>query len=191
MREFFLLCCLLFSVITNYAQNEWFISFGKTTDEVKNYLSSKDYFRLIKEDPEMGRVLAILDEGNQVEYVFQADKLFATSMRKEYASKTEAKVRMQNCLEYMDAISKEDVVRSTDGPTICYTASAKKRIVKLFVMNDASSKDGAQVLQLTAISSAHADKIGDNKFYTDIGLMAKPVTLGNDKSSITAENKMD
>lgn len=193
MRYCLLSFCLLFTGIEGYTQNEWFISFGKTKDEVHEYLSGKDYFKFIKTDDQMERVLAVLDEGNQIEYVFHSGKLFATSMRKEYPSKDEAKIRLQNCLEYMDAISKDDIVRTSDGPTVCYTASAKKRVVKLFVMPQSTPKSRGQILQLTSISSAYAHRMGDNKLYTDTSLMTKPKGKHNKKESenSTVESKLD
>lgn len=193
MRYILLSFCLLLTGLAGNAQNEWFISFGKTKDEVHDYLSEKDYFKFIKIDDQMERVLAVLDEGNQIEYVFHSGKLFATSMRKEYPSKDEAKQRLQNCLEYMDAISKDDIVRTSEGPSICYTASAKKRIVKLFVMPQSTSKSRGQILQLTSISSAYAHKMGDNKLYTDTSLMTKKSKKNRkeERETTANESKLD
>lgn len=168
MKHLFTLLVLILHFSGLMAQNEWFLDFGKNRNEVRAFLQGKDYFEYIDEDEAMQRMLAVVEKGNEVEYVFSEDKLVAVSVRKEYATKDQSKLHIQSCLDFLDKVSRHKVSRNADGSIVCHTAVSKDCIYKLFVMPSVHLESG-QALQLTSINKTQAEKVSDNKFYYDIG----------------------
>ncbi|MEM6764314.1 MAG: hypothetical protein AAF824_10760 [Bacteroidota bacterium] len=163
-----LLLVLSFSIIQ--AQNDWFVSFGQSPEEVKTFLESKNYFQTIKEDTQLQRMLAVVEDGKQVEYVFKTGKLYATSVRREYSSKADAKIHIQSTLRYIEHVSSGEIVKTSEGNTTCYTAKAKGRILKLFVIPGKLDEHG-QILQLTSINKDQGKTILDNKVFYQSEMM--------------------
>ncbi|MEL6194521.1 MAG: hypothetical protein AAFR66_20845 [Bacteroidota bacterium] len=170
MKQNLLSFILLLSFCFTFAQNDWFVSFGQSPDEVKTFLEGKNYLQTIQEDTELQRMLAVVEDGKQVEYVFKSGKLIATSVRREYTSKAEAKIRLQSTLRYMENVSAGEIEKTSEGNTTCYYVKAKGRHLKLFVLPGQIDVHG-QILQLTAINKEQGKTIPENKFYYDSDMM--------------------
>lgn len=131
------------------AQNKLFIPFGKSTEEVKKFLETRDYVHGVVERPVMATLIATVDEGKVVEYAFDTeDKHYATTVSRTYATTKESSKFRESCLEYMKLISKNQIERNNYGRIVCHTAIGKDAILKFFVI----SHGDTQTLQLTSIS---------------------------------------
>lgn len=148
MKHLFSLCTCLFLSFPIFAQSEWFIPFGQTENEVKSFLQDKDYLQNVKEEPELNRLLASVEDRKRVEYVFERGKLYATSVTRNYEDKKIMREIKNNCLEYMELVSKNQVEETMVGDAVCFTALADKRVIKLFVIPTASRHQ--HILQLTS-----------------------------------------
>ena len=161
---------LLFFVVGNLsAQNSWFIDFGKSMEEVTDFLEEKHYLRNIQQDPELQRIVVVMKGDKQIEYAFKNDKLFATSLSKLYVDRHKSKDRIENCLNYLNIISNENVVKTTEGKKEVHTVVTNSRVIKLFVIPEAEGK----ILQLAAFSRLYGDLSENSQFFTELQMLEK------------------
>lgn len=169
MKHSFTLLLALFIIVPMSAQSDWFIKFGQTREEVKQYLSEKDYPLEVREDRGMHRLLASMEEGKKVEYVFDNGSLYATSVSRRYAHKKEAKGILKGCLDYMELISSEKIEQTSIGDAVCYTAVTPSRVIKLFVIDHPQK---SQTLQLTSFSRLHGP-MKDARRHYELDLLSR------------------
>lgn len=150
-------------------QNNLFIPFGQSTEDVKNFLGTRDYIVQIQEDTEMESVRAILDEDKHVEYAFDKGALYATTVTRNYTDKKSAKEIQKNCLDYMTQIGLDEVKTTSNENIICYTVLTEGRIIKLFVINHPRST----TLTLTSVSRDFGPMIQNQDFFYEIELLQR------------------
>lgn len=151
------------------AQNSWFIDFGKSMEEVKTFLEEKHYLEDIQLDPKLQRIVVVMKGDKQIEYAFKNDKLFATSLSKLYEDRHKSKDRIDNCLNYLNIISNENVVKTTEGKKEVHTVITNSRVIKLFVIPEEDGK----ILQLAAFSRLYGDLSENSQFFTELQLLEK------------------
>ena len=137
------------------------------------FLQTRDYLLEVQEDKQLSRMLAVIQEDKKVEYAFKAGRLFATSLTKNFEDKKEIKERIDNCLRYLEIISKGNVVKTTEGKKTCHTAVTTNRIIKFFVI---PMKNDACALQLTAVSRRFGDLKDEEKFFYEIEILQKKLS---------------
>lgn len=165
MKHLYVLAAFLLLLVSARAQHYMFLPFGLKVEEVKSFLASKDYIESIEEDNETHAVRAVMEENRQVEYAFEAGRLYATTLTRNYRDKQEAKAYERSTLEYMEQVGRGVPVRSgnVDGVQ-CYTVLADTRIVKLFVQTHAESV----TLTLASLSKQFGPANGDfDAYYED------------------------
>lgn len=162
MKQGFFSFALLLALSPMPGQNNFFLPFGQTSEEVKSFLYSRDYVQNIEEDIELQSLRVHLDDYKQVEYAFdERGVLYATTITRQYNRVKNAKDIEQEVLEYMAVISSGQVSRSTEGPLTCHTAISVSRVVKLFVLEH---EDG-RTLTLTSLSRLHGPPLADEDLY--------------------------
>jgi hypothetical protein len=148
-------------------QNNLFIPFGQTAEQVTDFLGSRDYVHNVHIDSEMKSVRADLDQNKKVEYAFENGSLYATTVTRSYENRRVSHEVQRNCLEYMNVISRGTVSTSSQQNVVCHTAVTESRVIKLFV----ASHKGGQTLTLTAVSRHHGPMIHDKDFYYEVELL--------------------
>ncbi|RMG17626.1 MAG: hypothetical protein D6730_23785 [Bacteroidetes bacterium] len=169
----FLLALLIYLPLS--AQNDWFIPFGQSQEQVRQYLAKKDYLLEVREDKGMHRMLASIEKDKQIEYVFDKGLLYATSVSRKYANKKACKDILKSCLDYMELISSGKIVQTNLGNATCYTAVTNTRVIKLFVINH---EHKSQTLQLTSFSRIHGP-MKDDRLHYEVDLLSR-YSPGND-----------
>lgn len=154
------------------AQNSWFIPFGQTSDEVRRFLETKDYLKGIQEDKDLQRMLAIILDDKQVEYVFKDDKLYAISLSKYFGDKAEARLREQSCIKYLDIIGNGQVTKTDEDRRTCYTVVTGNRFIKFFVIPQGEG----HVLQITALSRLFGDMNSKDQFMYELKILQEKMT---------------
>ena len=163
-------CFLLLLVIASQAQNNLFIPFGQTAEEVMQFLGSRDYIINIHEDLDMNSVRAILDQNKHVEYAFNNNgTLYATTVTRNYEDRKTAKEIQKNCLEYMEYISKGNARQIENTDIRCYTAVTDSRVIKLFVQDH----DKSTTLTLSSVSLQYGPPMNPEEMYYEDALLQK------------------
>ncbi|MEM6342300.1 MAG: hypothetical protein AAF927_00415 [Bacteroidota bacterium] len=167
MKQIFTLIFLCCSLSFLEGQNNLFVPFGQTTEQVKNFLYAKEYVTAVQEDDSLHSVRAYLDKNKHVEYAFENGALYATTVTRNYAEKRAAATVQKNCMEYMQVISRGSVSITTNENVTCYTAITDSRIIKLFVR---LHKKGS-TLTLTAVSRHYGPMVLDDNFHYEVELL--------------------
>lgn len=160
---------LIFSLLIQtpaIAQNHLFIPFGQTKDEVRSFLTSRDYVNDIVTDDKMGILRAVLEADKHVEYVFEEGHLYSTSVTRNYANKKSAKEVEKKCLEYMVVTGSKDIKETRSDNRTCHTVVTDNRVIKLFVIEYQKSK----TLIFTAVSRKFGPMISKKDYYYEIDL---------------------
>ncbi len=171
MKQLFTFILSLLLYFPTIAQNDWFIPFGQSQEQVKHYLAGKDYLIQVREDAGMHRLLASIEAEKQIEYVFDKGTLYATSVSRKYPNKKVAKDILKSCLNYMSLISSDKIEQTNVGNATCYTAVTKARVIKLFVITHPQK---TQTLQLTSFSRLHGP-MKDSQMHYELNLLSNPV----------------
>lgn len=159
---------LLLALFPLQGQNNFFLPFGQTSEEVKSFLYSRDYVRDVEEDIELQSLRVQLDDHKQVEYAFdERGVLYATTITRQYDRVKDAKDIEQEVLEYMGVISSGQVSRNAEGPLTCHTAVSDSRVVKLFVLEH---EDG-RTLTLTSLSRLHGPPLAEDDLYYESDIL--------------------
>ncbi|MEZ4829595.1 MAG: hypothetical protein R3C61_25415 [Bacteroidia bacterium] len=159
-----LLLCL-----SGTAQNNLFIPFGQSREDVKSFLGTRDYIAQVQEDQEMQSVRAVLDKDKHVEYAFENDALYATTVTRNYSDKKTAKEIQKDCLEYMTNVCVEELKANSNDNITCYTAVTEAKIIKLFVISHPRST----TLTLTSVSRNYGPMIQEQDFFYEIELLQR------------------
>lgn len=162
-----LLCLLLYS--TCLSQNNLFIPFGQSADDVKQFLGSRDYILNIHEDLEMESVRAVLDQNKHVEYAFRDGTLYATTVTRNYDNRRTAKEIQKNCLDYMEYISNGNTQLNDNEEIVCYTAITDARVIKLFIQQHTKST----TLTLTSVSRRFGPPMQEDDIFYETDLLQK------------------
>ena len=162
-----ILVFLVTSIQVIFAQNNLFIPFGQTTDDVKTYLESRDYIENVVEDQEMKSLTAQLEENKLVEYLFEGGKLYATTVRRNYSDKKSAKEIQRQALEYLQVTGRGAVKQTTSNNIDCYTTVTDSRVIKLFVIDHKKSI----TLMLSSFSRQYGPMDDDEDSYYEIELL--------------------
>lgn len=176
MKQLFTLVFSLLISFPLFAQNDWFIPFGQTQKQVRQYLADKDYLISVREDAGMHRLLASIEKDKHIEYVFEKGALYATSVSRKYPNKKVSKDILRSCLEYMDLISADKIQQKNVGNATCYTAVTKSRVIKLFVIDH---PEKTQTLQLTSFSRLHGP-MKNARLHYEMNLFETPESAAND-----------
>lgn len=153
-----------------FGQNNLFLPFGQSPEEVRTFLNSRDYIQGVEEDREMLSLRARLDEHKQVEYVFdEQGVLYATTVTRNYQSRRDADDIQDEVLEYMDIVSQGQIRKTVDDNITCYTALADSRVIKLFVIELQDSR----TLTLTSISRQHGPALTEEDLYYENDLLQR------------------
>lgn len=176
MKHFFTLLFSLLITFPLFAQNDWFIPFGQSQEQVREYLSDKDYLVSVREDAGMHRLLASIERDKHIEYVFEKGSLYATSVSRKYPNKKVSKDILKSCLEYMDLVSAGKIQQKSVGNATCHTTVTHGRVIKLFVIDH---PDKSQTLQLTSFSRRHGPMKNKSLHY-EMNLFESPETAAND-----------
>ncbi|MDX2245192.1 MAG: hypothetical protein SF052_00335 [Bacteroidia bacterium] len=153
-----------------FAQNNWFIPFGQSKEDVKSFLGTRDYIAQVQEDPEMQSVRAVLDKDKHVEYAFDTnDALYATTVTRNYSDKKVAKEIQKDCIDYMGNVCIEEITANSNDNIICYTAVTEAKIIKLFVINHPRST----TLTLSSVSRTVGPMIQEKDFFYEIELLQR------------------
>lgn len=147
-------------------QNHLFIPFGQTKDEVRSFLTTRDYVNDIVVDDKMGTLRAILEADKHVEYVFEKGHLYATSVTRNYSDKKSAKEVERKCLEYMEVTGSRDIKETHNDNVTCHTVVTENRIIKLFVREYQKSK----TLTFTSVSRKFGPMISKKDYYYEVDL---------------------
>ncbi|MEL6673159.1 MAG: hypothetical protein AAFR61_13240 [Bacteroidota bacterium] len=167
MRILFLLFLGL-SCLPLSAQNELFIPFGQNREEVKTFLSTRNYISLLREEVQTQSLRALLHDKKRVEYVFAGNELYATSVSKSFTSKRRAKLTIRQGLHYMRLTSgKKKIKHTRKGPVTVYTVLNDTRMIKLFVIKHEKKR----TVQLTSISLKKGPIQQQHDFYYEVKLM--------------------
>jgi hypothetical protein len=148
-------------------QNSWFIDFGQSVQDVKAFLGEKHYLREVREDADLQRLLAVIQDDKQVEYAFKNGKLYATSLSKYYQDKQEARLREESCLNYLNLISNGNVTKGTEGRKESHTVITSSRVIKFFVIPEGDGR----LLQLSAFSRLYGDINSDSQFFYELKVL--------------------
>jgi len=168
MKKFVsILLCVVACSTSGVAQNSWFIDFGQSVEEVRNLLKKKHYLKDLKEDGELKRLLAVINDEKQVEYAFKNGKLYATSLSKYYSDKQEARLHEESCLNYLNLISNNNVTKNDEGRKESHTVITNSRVIKFFVI---PSGEG-MLLQLSAFSRLYGDINSDDQFFYELKVL--------------------
>jgi hypothetical protein len=151
------------------SQNALFIPFGQTSQQVKDYLSEKEYIRAVQEDQQLHSLKATLEENKQVEYAFEDGMLYAVTMTRRYSNKVVGKEIMNSCLDYMKLISNGATEQTSKGNVTVYTGVTTARVFKLFITEDPTTL----TLALSAVSRQHGPMLRDPNFYFEVELLEK------------------
>ncbi len=153
---------LLLALSSSLAQNNFFLPFGQSTEEVKSFLYSRDYVQTVEEDIDLQSLRVQLDDQKQVEYAFdERGVLYATTITRQYNRRKDAKSIEEEVLEYMEVVSEGQVTKKSEGALTCHTAVADTRVMKLFVFEH---QDG-RTLTLTSLSRLHGPPLADEDLY--------------------------
>ncbi|GAB4410999.1 MAG: hypothetical protein OHK0039_15840 [Bacteroidia bacterium] len=171
MRCLIIFVGILLPSLPLLAQNNLFLPFGQSSDEVKYYLATRDYIVNIEEDDEMRSLRALMNENKQVEYVFHDGKLYATTISMNYTDKRLAREAEANCMAYMNEVRRGigEVKRTEQDGVICYTALTDTRILKLFIQAHANST----TLTLTSVSRRHSPESVREDYYYEVDLLQR------------------
>ena len=169
MKHGFTLLLWLLIVPAAWSQNNLFIPFGQSTEEVKDFLNTRDYILAVHEDHDMQRMRADLTEGKHVEYAFRDGSLYSTTVTRNYPDRKLAKEIQKNCLDYMRVISRGAMQDPRNGKVICYTAITDSKLLKLFIIEHEDS----QTLSLTAVSREYGPMTQDVEFFYEVQLLQR------------------
>lgn len=167
MKRYYSLPLFLFLSIISVAQNNMFIPFGQTPEEVMTFLGSRDYIINIHEDLEMKSVRAVLDQNKHVEYAFNEDSLFATTITRNYKDRKIAKSIQKDCLDYMEYVSKGNTRQTANTEIICFTALTDSRVIKLFIQEH----DESVTLTLSSVSLKFSPPTQQDDLYYEDALL--------------------
>ena len=169
MKVFYpFLFCLLFTSAA-FGQNNLFIPFGQSAEEVKDFLGSRDYIINIHEDLEMQSVRAVLDQDKQVEYVFKEGSLYAITVTRNYRDRKIGRDILRNCLDYMEYVSKGQMKQTDQDGIICHTAFTESKVMKLFVQQHVESV----TITLTSMSRKHGPTLSEEEFFYEEKLLQR------------------
>lgn len=164
------LLCLVFCSSLLFGQNNLFIPFGQTKDEVRRYLDSRDYISVVVEDKDLHSLRAQLGSKKHVEYVFKNETLYATTVSKIFDDKKVAKDIQKNVLDYMDYVGgKNGVLQNSKNGITVYTVGIDSRVIKLFVQQATSHT----TLTLTSISKDQLPSDDESKILYELELLQK------------------
>jgi len=163
----FILACFLTS--TAWCQNHLFVPFGQKKDEVRQYLESRDYTQRIISNGEMETLMAIISDEEQVEYVFEKDKLYAITYLQHYTDLKEAAMSKKNFLEYMKKTDAMEIGVTKEGDISCHTGLNPTRVLKLFVRQHPKGV----TLVISSISRFHGPRIEKEDFFYEKELIQK------------------
>ena len=174
MKQIYLITLLFFLTLSAAGQNAWFLPFGQSTGQVKELLKKKHYLLDLKEEKDLNRLLAIIRDDKQVEYAFQNDRLYATSLTKYYTDKQEIKDREESCMKYLDFISSGNVSKTTEGKKTCFTVVTGSRVIKFYTIPEGEGK----VLQLTSMSRIYGNVGETDAFGYELRVLQATTTRG-------------
>ncbi|MDP5171134.1 MAG: hypothetical protein NWR72_12890 [Bacteroidia bacterium] len=165
MKQFSILFIHLLSLPLVQGQNNFFLPFGQSPDEVRTFLQSRDYVDGVEEDSELRSLRVKLDPDKQVEYAFDSNGvLYATTITRQYRKKRDAAEIEAEVLEYMQVVSQGQMKKKTEGPLTCHTAIVDTRVIKLFVLEHSDGK----TLTLTSLSRQYGPPLDEEDlFYED------------------------
>ena len=169
MKLFSSLPLFLVLSIASVAQNNMFIPFGQTPEEVMSFLGSRDYIINIHEDMDMKSVRAVLDQNKHVEYAFNEGSLFATTITRNYKDRKIAKSIQKDCLNYMEYVSKGNTRQTANEEIICYTALTDARVIKLFIQEHKESV----TVTLSSVSRKFSPPMQQDELYYEDALLQK------------------
>ena len=144
-----------------FAQNNLFLPFGQSKEEINRYLYTRDYVQQIVEDNDLAIVRAVLGKYKQVEYAFRSNTLYATTVSRHYIDRAAAREVQRNVLDYMDYTSRGTLKQETEDKITVYTAMTETRVIK-FVIQASPNQTGV-TLVLTSYSRSHAPEGEDGK----------------------------
>ncbi|MEO0582768.1 MAG: hypothetical protein AAF135_11135 [Bacteroidota bacterium] len=145
-----------------FAQNNLFVPFGQSKEEVKRYLYTRDYVRQITEDNELRIVRASLGKYKQVEYAFKENNLYATTVSRHYLDRQDAKEVQRNVLDYMDFTSRGTLKQESEEKLTVYTAMTDTRVIKFVIQQ---TQTPGVTLVLTSYSRSHSEAGADQDYY--------------------------
>ncbi len=189
MKQFSTPLALLLFVSVAHGQNNFFLPFGQSTDEVKSYLVTKDYVNGVQEDAELRSLRVNLDELKHLEYAFNEEgMLYATTVTRHYQSHRAAREIEGEVLEYMKVASQGHIRHVVNGNLTCYTALADTRVIKLFVLEHKTSR----TLTLTSMSKLHGPPLDEKDIYYEDDILNKRfISTKPPKSGFSKRDRAD
>ncbi len=170
MNQTCTLLILLLSTTLSEGQNNFFLPFGQSPEEVKSFLRSRDYIELVEEDKELRSLRVALDPNKQVEYAFdEKGILYATTITRTYTKRKDAAAIEAEVLEYMQVVSQGQMKRVSEGDLTCHTAMADNRVIKLFVRDHNDGK----TLTLTSLSRLHGPPLSEEDLFYEQDILNK------------------
>lgn len=162
MKTLSLSLVLLLALSPTQGQNNFFLPFGQSSEEVKSFLYSRDYVSTVEEDSDLQSLRVQLEDNKQVEYAFDdRGVLYATTITRQYQRTRDAKAIEAEVLEYMNVVSNNQMTKTSEGPLTCHTAVSDSRVIKLFVLEH---QDG-RTLTLTSLSRLHGPPLNEEDLY--------------------------
>ena len=170
MRTSLLIISLLISFCPALiGQHNLFIQFGKSANEVKSFLYSRDYVDDVSEDSEVGRLRVALDPNKHIEYGFIQDRHYSTTITRNYTNRKTAKDVEKNCLSYMNSVKTSEIKLNEVEKISCYTAIADDKIIKLFIIRHPESI----TLTLAAFSRYFGPMQQESRFFYEVDLLER------------------